>query len=443
MGTGNRSQSARESGGVPRRRLAAVGLLGFALLLVPLYSGNLYLGQVPETLSATVTAHSLVRERDFDVSEYFPPNQQLDYAFLRRDGRVYTMEPLVSPLTFAPFFLPYLGVAPLDLEQTVANDKIASRVAALTIAILGAWLLTLAAFPRALAATATTALATSHWTIAAGGLWSHASAVLWLSIGLFLWSGAVRRARLYPLAGCALAFATLCRPTLLPAALLVALDAWRRPGARRVAAATLGLVAGIGATGLFYNWQLYGSLLGGRAEIFAGITQTHAVSTYFAFSPLNLVGLLAAPSRGLFVYSPVLLFALPGLVRGLRGAAAAPRLMSVAGVGVFLLYGFVATWWGGWVYGPRYMTDLLPFFTLWLAQAPVPRVRRPLWGALAAAALAWSVWVQYLGATRYPCGWNSQPVSVDAEPDRAWSLRDTQIARCVSIGARATKRGAP
>ena len=34
---------------------------------------------------------------------------------------------------------------------------------------------------------------------------------------------------------------------------------------------------------------------------------------------------------------------------------------------VFGFYAVVETWWGGFVFGPRYMTDLLPFFALWLA----------------------------------------------------------------------------
>ena len=57
----------------------------------------------------------------------------------------------------------------------------------------------------------------------------------------------------------------------------------------------------------------------------------HAVATYFSFSPRHLAGLLVSPSRGLFVYSPVLLLAIPGLLRCLRRDASAPsRLMASA-----------------------------------------------------------------------------------------------------------------
>jgi hypothetical protein len=49
--------------------------------------------------------------------------------------------------------------------------------------------------------------------------------------------------------------------------------------------------------------------------------------------------------------------------------------------------------------------------------------------ALAVSCVA-SVWVQHLGATRFPCSWNKSPVHVDRAPERVWSWSDTQIARC-------------
>jgi hypothetical protein len=105
-------------------------------------------------------------------------------------------------------------------------------------------------------------------------------------------------------------------------------------------------------------------------------------------------------------------------------------MISVAGILVFVLYGFVATWWGGWVFGPRYMTDMLPFFALWLARTPLPRRGRVVAAALFVATLGWSAWVQELGVRAYPCGWDANPVSVDRAPGRLWRWHDTEIARC-------------
>ena len=107
--------------------------------------------------------------------------------------------------------------------------------------------------------------------------------------------------------------------------------------------------------------------------------------------------------------------------------------MSLAGVLVFVLYGLVTTWWGGWVFGPRFMTDLLPFFALWLARAPVPRRGRVPLALAFAVALGWSIGVYELGVRTYPCGWDSSPISIDLSPARLWRLHDTELGRCWAV----------
>jgi len=102
------------------------------------------------------------------------------------------------------------------------------------------------------------------------------------------------------------------------------------------------------------------------------------------------------------------------------------------GVTTFVLYGFITTWWGGWVFGPRYMTDLLPFMALWLVRTPLPRRARPAVALAFVAALAWSLWVPELGVRSYPCGWDAHPANIDRAPERLWRLHDTEIARCWS-----------
>ena len=63
-GAGPRAASAR-------RRIAGVALLVLAPLLFPLYTANVRIGTAPETLSAALTAHSVAREGDLDLAEYF------------------------------------------------------------------------------------------------------------------------------------------------------------------------------------------------------------------------------------------------------------------------------------------------------------------------------------------------------------------------------------
>jgi len=425
--------------GLDARRLAALAILVLAApWIARFYARNERLGAVPETVAAGVTAYALVDAGTVDVSAYYPPQAFPHgplYGVVRYPTATYGIEPIASVLTFSPFLAPYRGMPPETVRiRWVLFHTIAARVTTLTLLVLALWLLGIASLPRALVVTAVIGVATCLRTINAGGLWQHTSAALWAVSGLALWSAAARRPALYPLAGTALALATACRPIFVPAALLVAWDALRDRRRLGLGITTALLVTAIGALALLANWYLHGSLLGGRAAIVTSIARSHGVPSYFHFTPWTWVGLLAAPSRGLFVYSPVLLFALPGLVHTLRASAPpTERLMSLAGVLVFVLYGFVATWWGGWVFGPRYMADLLPFFALWLARTPLLRRARVPLALLFVIALGWSIAVQEIGVRAYPCGWDANPISVDTAPNRLWSLSDTELSRCWAV----------
>ena len=419
------------------RRFTALAILVLAApWIVRFYARNERLGTVPETIAAGVTAFAIVDGGTLDLTDYFPRDTErpdIHYAVRFTPAGAYGIEPVASSLTFAPFFLPYRGTGSIHMQWRLFH-RIAARVTTLTVLVLALWLLQITTLPRALLVTAIIALATSIRTINAGGLWQHTSADLWAVTGLALWTGTARRPGLYPLAGVALALATACRPIFVPCAVLVAWAALRDGRRSSAGPATAALVVAIGGLALFANWWLHGSLLGGRASIVEDISRTHGVPSYFHFTPWTWVGLLAAPSRGLFVYSPVLLFGLPGLVRTLRASSpSAERLVTVAGILVFVLYGFVATWWGGWLFGPRHMTDMLPFFALWLARTPLPaRGRVPL-ALLFVAAFAWSIAVFELGVRAYPCGWDARPINVDQAPDRLWSLHDTELSRCWTV----------
>jgi hypothetical protein len=93
------------------------------------------------------------------------------------------------------------------------------------------------------------------------------------------------------------------------------------------------------------------------------------------------------------------------------------------------------------VFGPRYLTDLLPFLALWLALTPIPTRWRPAWSALFVVLLGWSLFVQLLGVSRYPCGWNREPTSIDHDHARLWDWRDSQIQRCLEAPPRDERRG--
>jgi len=172
----------------------------------------------------------------------------------------------------------------------------------------------------------------------------------------------------------------------------------------------------------------------GRA--FAGTLQIEAVhevvngvtGVVAAHPGRNAYDLLLSPSRGLLIFSPVVVVVFAGLSR--RQLTVDLRWLAMALLLQFGVYASYSVWWGGHTFGPRYTSDLLvvlaPFGALGLSRIVRSRV-----GVAAAWLLfIWSVTVSALGAFVYPHeAWNTTPLEVDRYHDRLDDWSDTQIGR--------------
>ena len=82
--------------------------------------------------------------------------------------------------------------------------------------------------------------------------------------------------------------------------------------------------------------------------------------------PVGLAGQLISPSRGLFIFVPLTLFTIflvwhyRGYLqyRGLTLTCIAAILMHTLSMSMF------RNWWGGYSYGPRFYTDVIPLFVV-------------------------------------------------------------------------------
>jgi hypothetical protein len=190
------------------------------------------------------------------------------------------------------------------------------------------------------------------------------------------------------LAGAALSFATIVRPTAVVALPAVAwlLAAASGASRRRVAGAFLGGALPLIALALGYNALRWGSPL--------ATGYPHTGYRYFAPQWEGLVGLLASPGRSFFLFSPVLALA-PWGWRELRRSQ--PRFAGA----VLLLAGsylaflsFATVWNGDWTWGPRHLLPVVPAVSLALLPLLEPgRIR----AAVLAPLLGLSVLVQLVG----------------------------------------------
>jgi hypothetical protein len=185
------------------------------------------------------------------------------------------------------------------------------------------------------------------------------------------------------------------------------------------------------------NLRWFGHPLGALPLVQDLNSRVHATGASFRLTFEGFVGLLVSPSRGLLIYSPVVLVAAAGVRRSFGEGWRSPLpWFCLALAAQYALYGSYAVWWGGHTYGPRYLLDVLPV----AVPLAVLAMARPRWGRTAtvamAAALAWSIVVAATGAFCYPNDlWNIDPTDVDRNHARLWSVSDSQILRCWQRGA--------
>ena len=105
-------------------------------------------------------------------------------------------------------------------------------------------------------------------------------------------------------------------------------------------------------------------------------------------SPITAIKLLLDPARGLFVFSPILILALPALAAMRRRIEpAAWWTLILACASTFLVYAGYPNWHGGWNVGPRYIAAVIPFLVAALLFRAGNRIVAPILGGASAVAI--------------------------------------------------------
>jgi hypothetical protein len=210
--------------------------------------------------------------------------------------------------------------------------------------------------PVALATTFIFSLCTSMWSVATRALWQHGPLVFMLVTAMLLIQLASKRRSLIQYASLPLAMAYIIRPTAsIPIVVITSyvLIYYRACFVRYALWAML-----IAVPFIAFNLEIYGKIL---SHYYSGLS--YAGSSSFAEAS---VGNLISPSRGLFVYSPVLLFSLIGFALAIREKVQRPLQFAygIIVVAMFIAISLIPAWWAGHSFGPRYMTDLVPFLAI-------------------------------------------------------------------------------
>jgi hypothetical protein len=415
--------------GARRRWTAAAVFAG----LFAVYVLNFRVMSVGDSLPTRVLPFSVLREGNFDLDEFGWPRDadgRLPYYVHQLGPHVYSVSTIAAGLIVTPLYvLPawWLSSQHIGYDDVRARVVIvvAERIAAATLAALSASVLFvvlcgLTTTRWALFLTLVYGLGTSTWSISSQALWPHAlSALCIVLLSWVLLRARPSRAALLG-AGVVVAVMLANRPQMIAFALPALLFVWMH---RRWDALIFAAPSAVGgAFVLAYNRATFGGFTGGYGGL--GHFNTPLLS--------GLSGLLLSPNRGLFVYTPLLAFAFWGAVRAWRTDSPPWVRWLTVGLGLHLvIYAKFDEWWGGYTFGPRYFTDVLPVLTILLVYGLVPLCRRRAMQVAAALLAVYGVGVQAIGTYAADDRWEREPIPLERSPERVWDWSDLQIARAL------------
>jgi hypothetical protein len=267
------------------------------------------------------------------------------------------------------------------------------------------------------------AFGTQIWSTASRSLWAHTWLIFLggVVVNLLLRAGAEKSKFRPVLLATLIAWMYFTRPTaLIPlVCLTIYIATFHRSELAQYALTGLIWFAGF----ITYSWFTFGKLI--PDYYLDARTTPNAL-------PSVLPTLLFSPSRGLFIYVPILIFVFYLIVAYWKLVPYKNLALLALSIAILqlLLVGSWPVWWGGYSYGPRLLTDTIPWLCLLAILGLAARVNKggvvtftKTEAALALALLSLSIVLNARGAispaTRR---WNLE-VDIDRHPERAldWS----------------------
>ena len=310
-----------------------------------------------DVAAAEYPAWTLATHGSLDLS--VAPHPNLMWFFEHRSGVYSDRFPgAIAYLVPAYWLADRLGVHGFSI---VPGAVAASVVSALAVVVMrSVYQATLPSRTAALVATIYTAFGTGVWSICANAPWSHTLNLLLLALSLL----ALSRSQ-YLLAGLAFGAVVLTRPQWAVALVLAALSLGLL--VRRMAPVWkvgLGMVPGV-ALLVSYNGLLFGTWGPSNGHELGG-----SVGVHWSDLPVNIGGALVSPTRGLLVFYPVLLLALPTLRSAIRAARPWQLAAAIGGTAGLLVQLALNRYSGGdTFFGPRLMIEPLVLWAPLLALA--------------------------------------------------------------------------
>jgi hypothetical protein len=336
--------------------------------------------QMNDSTYSMLTAQSLIQNGTPDLSRYVIPDFEAPlpfwtirghhaYQLVRTNGRLLYGYPHGTSFLSMPFvaLMNRLGVsaATRDMRFDFRGELLLQKLiaaflsASLVTVLFGAASLVLT--PGWSAAVAIGAgLGTQIWSTASRGMWQHTWEIMIGSLVVYLLLAAGSNAsRIRPvLLATLLSWMFYVRPTGAVPVIFVAAYVFtlRRPAFKLFVATGIAWLAVL----ILYSLRIFGSPL--PFYYYLNNDPQH-VGVRIG---MGLYGTLLSPSRGLFIFSPIVSWVLFVTIRFWRRLPFRPLATTalLTAAGILIMCVLQPQWWGGACYGPRLLADAVPWLVL-------------------------------------------------------------------------------
>lgn len=396
------------------------------------------------------TAMSIIMEGNTNLDEY--REAENDHRIETVNGHLYTIFPIGASIIAIPFvYIVDKGIGPLlsifpSLEKYVRSRShqplnainvitiysgVELLVASFIIALTTVFIYLLSSLylnkKRSLLMAFIFAFCTSSWSTASRGLWQHGPTMMMLTITLYLILLTKRKPWLIQFTGLTLAFAYVVRPTNSISIFLLTVFVFLRY--RQYLWRYLLWAALIALPFLLFNFLIYHSLLSPYY-----LPGKIGSTTHFFEA---MAGNLVSPARGLFIFSPIFLFSIYGVILKIKNRQFDQLDFFLVSI-LFWHWMIISSfphWWAGWSFGPRFFSDLIPYLIYFLIPvvaeiSSTKEVRKAIFVLVFFCFIGISFFIHYRGANSWVTyAWNFEPVNVDNYVERLWDWHDVQFLR--------------
>ncbi len=261
------------------------------------------------------------------------------------------------------------------------------------------------------------ALGTHAWSVSSQDLWQHGPSILCLSVGLYLLCYGQKHRHFLMYAGIPFGISVCIRISNLVPVMVIAsyiFIYYRTVFFRFMIFLCLFILA----------LEIYSLIVLGN---FMAMGQALHFQQSFTGLPWDVfVTHLLSPNRGIFFYTPILIFALYAL--GVNPISN-PLLvcLTLAALSIITIFSYWGNWWGGVSYGYRIISDAVPFLFLVIIIEWHQIWSSKLKKVLFSICLVWSIFVQVTGAFGNDTGWYDKSRFRNNGVMAGWEFNNTQI----------------